>query len=112
MGKCSTKVRKAKWYRKHRKEILAKRKEYYATHDMTDYYRDYYEKNKEVLKERRKEQYEKHKEKRLEYAREYYQKHKYEIKKKRMGFANDEYGTNKSVNREYEELDLGCVSSI
>ena len=52
------------------------------------YTHENWEKNKEVLKQKHKEDYQKHREKRLEYARAYYQKHKEEIKKKRMGLTD------------------------
>lgn len=90
MANCSTKARKAKWYRKNRKRLLAKQNEYNHTHDRSEYTREYQEKNREVIKERNKKSYEKYREKRLEYAREHYQEHKYEIKAKRMGLT---YGT-------------------
>ena len=88
MAKCSTKARKAKWYRKNRKRLLEKQNEYNKTHNRKEYTHEYWEKNKEIIKEKNKQAYEKNREKRLEYARKYYQEHRYEIKKKRMGLTN------------------------
>ena len=74
----------------------------------------YYQKNRERLKEKRREWYAKNREKHLQKAKEYYQEHKDEISKKRkeMRKVNDKVRENKSLDGESEELVMGCNTTV
>lgn len=77
------KVRRAKYYKKNQKKILRKRKRDYEYADRATYSKKYREENREIIRQRNKEQYVKNREKRLEYAKKHYEEKKEEILAKR-----------------------------
>ena len=81
---------------------------------MKEYYEEYYEANKEELKEKQKEYYEVNKEKKKEYnevnkekrkqqMKEYYETNKEELKEKAKQHMKEYYEANKEKKKEYYE---------
>lgn len=71
-------VRSAKYYKKHRKELLARWREYYnkTREERLAYAREYYQNNKEAIAIRKREYRSKNKEKIRDYWQKYYQANK------------------------------------
>lgn len=100
-------------YKLDKERIDAKQKERDKKRDRSAYNKEYYAKHKKKMQNKNKAQYEKHKEKRKEEALKYYYAHKEEIalkrKRKRLYDKNRE---DKSITREHQELELGCISAV
>lgn len=76
-------IRHAKYYKKHRRDICNKQRKYNRLADRKSYSQKYWEENKEEIKRKHREIYQTRREERLDYARRYYEEHKEEIQAKR-----------------------------
>lgn len=100
------KERHARYYREHRKEIIRRQKKANEIRDRKS--KEYYEKNKERILVANNQRYWNNVDERRRKAREYYQSHKEDILRRRKDV--NQRRKNPSIDREYQELELGYLS--